>query len=91
MSNKEKGEESGKLVAFTSRVVRLTTSSTSGGSDNSEDMSSCNSSCAPKNETKSDLEDEYDLTLDYLIKVKKCSIMLLKKLKEYEKKVLQLQ
>lgn len=36
--------------------------------DNYDDVASCNSSLAPKDETESDLEAEYDLALDDLIK-----------------------
>ena len=56
--------------------------------DNSEDTSSYNSSCAPKDETESYLEAEYDFTLDDLIKAKNCSIILLKRLNKSHEKVL---
>lgn len=59
------------------------------GSDNLEDISSCNSSLSPNNKTESDVESEYDLALDDLIKAKKCNIMILKRLNESEQKVLQ--
>lgn len=82
MSDEEKSEEFKKIVTFTARVERLTTSFVLRESVNSEGMSSC----AYKDETKSDLEAEYDLALDDLIKAKKCIIMLLKKLKNLRKK-----
>lgn len=61
------------------------------GGNNLKDISSYNSSYTLKDETKSDLEAEYEQALDDLIKVKKCSIMLLKRLNKSKVKVLQLQ
>ena len=88
LSDEDVSEDFEKFGAFTAGVERHATSSVSRGSDNSEDIASYNSSLTPKNETESDLESKYDLALDDLIKAKKCSIMMLKRLKESEEKLL---
>lgn len=58
-------------------MERLTIHSIYRGSDRSEDELSCKSSLAPKDENESDLESEYEQTLDDLIKAKKCNIFLI--------------
>ena len=78
LSDEEKSEESGKVVAFATKVEQLATSSVSKGIDNSKNVTSCSSSLPLKDETDTYIEAEYDLVLDDLIKDKKCSIMLLK-------------
>ena len=91
LSDDEISEESVKVIAFTAGVEQSAISSVSRGGDRCEDSSSCNSSYASKAKTELDLEAEYDLALDDLIKAKKCSIMMLKRLNKSKENVLQLQ
>ena len=86
MSDHEISEESGKDVALIAEVERSASSSVSRRSNRSEESLSYNSPYASKVETISDVEEEYESAFDDLIKSKKCSIMLLKRLNKSKEK-----